>query len=325
MPVGPRPGPLPVQPRRERDRRPDLVRDRRGGGQRIARPGSSSATWAFTTTSNGLASLRALAGPVRVVVLNNDGGGIFEFLPQADQIERGEFEALLGTPLGVEPARIAAHLRPPPLAGRRPRPARDGGRANGPDRDPDRSSPQRRGSPADRRPSRRGAGRSARRLDHTGKEEAQMPRTFETEREGRVLIVQVRQPAPQLHGPDHGRRARRPASLARGRALARRGHPDRQARGPVHHPLRHRGDPLRIGGRRPEHVPRSGRRLSADRRRRGATARRPGCARPYPRLGPARAAADPRRLPAHAADGQGVHRRDQRAGDGRWLRALARM
>ncbi len=57
---------------------------------------------------NGLASLRALPGPVRVVVLNNDGGGIFEFLPQADQIERSEFEALLGTPLGVEPGRIAA-------------------------------------------------------------------------------------------------------------------------------------------------------------------------------------------------------------------------
>ena len=32
--------------------------------------------------------------------INNDGGGIFEFLPQAGQVERDEFEALLGTPLG---------------------------------------------------------------------------------------------------------------------------------------------------------------------------------------------------------------------------------
>jgi 2-succinyl-5-enolpyruvyl-6-hydroxy-3-cyclohexene-1-carboxylate synthase len=58
--------------------------------------------------ANGLAGIRALPEPVRVVVLNNDGGGIFEFLPQAEQIERSEFEALLGTPLGVDPERIAA-------------------------------------------------------------------------------------------------------------------------------------------------------------------------------------------------------------------------
>jgi 2-succinyl-5-enolpyruvyl-6-hydroxy-3-cyclohexene-1-carboxylate synthase len=57
---------------------------------------------------NGLAALRGVAGPVRVVVLNNHGGGIFEFLPQAEQIERDEFEALLGTPLDIEPARVAA-------------------------------------------------------------------------------------------------------------------------------------------------------------------------------------------------------------------------
>ena len=45
---------------------------------------------------------------MRIVVVNNDGGGIFEFLPQAGQIEREEFEALLGTPLGLEPERVAA-------------------------------------------------------------------------------------------------------------------------------------------------------------------------------------------------------------------------
>jgi 2-succinyl-5-enolpyruvyl-6-hydroxy-3-cyclohexene-1-carboxylate synthase len=57
---------------------------------------------------NGLAALREVDAPVRIVVLNNDGGGIFEFLPQAGQIEREEFEALFGTPLGLEVPRIAA-------------------------------------------------------------------------------------------------------------------------------------------------------------------------------------------------------------------------
>ena len=62
-------------------------------------------------------------------MLNNDGGGIFEFLPQAEQLERDEFEALLGTPLGLDLARVAAvydlpHVRVERLdrAGRRRRP-----------------------------------------------------------------------------------------------------------------------------------------------------------------------------------------------------------
>jgi 2-succinyl-5-enolpyruvyl-6-hydroxy-3-cyclohexene-1-carboxylate synthase len=57
---------------------------------------------------NGLAALREASAPVRIVVLNNDGGGIFEFLPQAEQMDREEFEALLGTPLGLDPAKVAA-------------------------------------------------------------------------------------------------------------------------------------------------------------------------------------------------------------------------
>ncbi len=58
--------------------------------------------------SNGLAALRQVETPVRLVVLNNDGGGIFEFLPQAEQVERAEFEALFGTPLGLNLAVLAA-------------------------------------------------------------------------------------------------------------------------------------------------------------------------------------------------------------------------
>jgi 2-succinyl-5-enolpyruvyl-6-hydroxy-3-cyclohexene-1-carboxylate synthase len=57
---------------------------------------------------NGLAALREIDTPVRIVVLDNGGGGIFEFLPQAEALERDEFEAFLGTPLNLEIGRIAA-------------------------------------------------------------------------------------------------------------------------------------------------------------------------------------------------------------------------
>ncbi len=57
---------------------------------------------------NALATLRHTDVPVRIVVVNNDGGGIFEFLPQAGGLEHDEFEAVLGTPLGLEPERVAA-------------------------------------------------------------------------------------------------------------------------------------------------------------------------------------------------------------------------
>jgi 2-succinyl-5-enolpyruvyl-6-hydroxy-3-cyclohexene-1-carboxylate synthase len=46
-------------------------------------------------------------------VLNNDGGGIFEFLPQAEMIDRDEFESLFGTPSGIDPADLAAAYRLP--------------------------------------------------------------------------------------------------------------------------------------------------------------------------------------------------------------------
>lgn len=54
-----------------------------------------------------LATLRDVSTPVRIVVIDNDGGGIFGFLPQADALDGDEFEALLGTPRGVSVAAAA--------------------------------------------------------------------------------------------------------------------------------------------------------------------------------------------------------------------------
>jgi 2-succinyl-5-enolpyruvyl-6-hydroxy-3-cyclohexene-1-carboxylate synthase len=56
----------------------------------------------------GLAALRDVSTPVRIVVIDNDGGGIFHFLPQEQALAGDEFEALLGTPRGVDTAKAAA-------------------------------------------------------------------------------------------------------------------------------------------------------------------------------------------------------------------------
>ena len=56
----------------------------------------------------GLAALRDVSTPVRIVVIDNDGGGIFHFLPQEKAMGGEEFEALLGTPRGVDAEKAAA-------------------------------------------------------------------------------------------------------------------------------------------------------------------------------------------------------------------------
>jgi 2-succinyl-5-enolpyruvyl-6-hydroxy-3-cyclohexene-1-carboxylate synthase len=55
----------------------------------------------------GLAALRGVSTPVRIVAIDNDGGGIFHFLPQAEALAGDDFEALLGTPRGVSVAKAA--------------------------------------------------------------------------------------------------------------------------------------------------------------------------------------------------------------------------
>ncbi len=55
-----------------------------------------------------LASLRDVETPIRIVVIDNDGGGIFHFLPQEGAMREDEFESLLGTPRGVDAERAAA-------------------------------------------------------------------------------------------------------------------------------------------------------------------------------------------------------------------------
>jgi 2-succinyl-5-enolpyruvyl-6-hydroxy-3-cyclohexene-1-carboxylate synthase len=55
----------------------------------------------------GLAAMRDVSTPVRIVVIDNDGGGIFHRLPQVRALSEDEFEALLGTPRGVSVEKAA--------------------------------------------------------------------------------------------------------------------------------------------------------------------------------------------------------------------------
>jgi len=62
----------------------------------------------FLHDLGGLAALRDVSAPVRIVVIDNNGGGIFHFLPQESALDSEEFEALLGTPRGVDTAKAAS-------------------------------------------------------------------------------------------------------------------------------------------------------------------------------------------------------------------------
>ncbi|HEU0113057.1 MAG TPA: 2-succinyl-5-enolpyruvyl-6-hydroxy-3-cyclohexene-1-carboxylic-acid synthase, partial [Thermomicrobiales bacterium] len=62
----------------------------------------------FYHDMNGLLAAKLHDLDAAVVVLDNNGGGIFSFLPQADSVPHARFEQLFGTPTGLDPARVAA-------------------------------------------------------------------------------------------------------------------------------------------------------------------------------------------------------------------------
>ena len=62
----------------------------------------------FLHDIGALAALRDVTTPVRIVVIDNGGGGIFHFLPQRSALDAEEFEALFGTPRAVSVERAAA-------------------------------------------------------------------------------------------------------------------------------------------------------------------------------------------------------------------------
>src|SRR4051812_48151697 len=74
--------------------------------------GSGSRTWAILgdlALFHDIGGLAAAgqAPDLRLIVIDNSGGGIFHFLPQAEAMDEAEFEALLGTPAGRDPADAA--------------------------------------------------------------------------------------------------------------------------------------------------------------------------------------------------------------------------
>ena len=67
---------------------------------------------AFLHDATAVAEVARLDLPLRIIVVNNDGGGIFEFLPQAqsDVLDRDDFEHLWATPHGLSVHEIARTL-----------------------------------------------------------------------------------------------------------------------------------------------------------------------------------------------------------------------
>ena len=63
---------------------------------------------AFVHDSNALVALTRREADLRIVVVDNDGGGIFSFLPQSTLLEPDRFEQLFGTPLGTDVLALAA-------------------------------------------------------------------------------------------------------------------------------------------------------------------------------------------------------------------------
>jgi 2-succinyl-5-enolpyruvyl-6-hydroxy-3-cyclohexene-1-carboxylate synthase len=63
---------------------------------------------AFVHDSNALVALGSRELDLRIVVVDNAGGGIFNFLPQATSLTRDRFEQLFGTPHGTDVVELAS-------------------------------------------------------------------------------------------------------------------------------------------------------------------------------------------------------------------------
>jgi 2-succinyl-5-enolpyruvyl-6-hydroxy-3-cyclohexene-1-carboxylate synthase len=63
---------------------------------------------AFVHDAGALTALAGRRADLRIVVVDNDGGGIFSFLPQATDLPAATFEQLFGTPHGTDVVALAA-------------------------------------------------------------------------------------------------------------------------------------------------------------------------------------------------------------------------
>ncbi|MEZ5259145.1 MAG: hypothetical protein R2705_20375 [Ilumatobacteraceae bacterium] len=72
------------------------------------RPSCSSGTSPCSTTPRRFVSITRRAVDLTIVAVDNDGGAIFSFLPQATVLSSGRFEELFGTPHGTDLAALAA-------------------------------------------------------------------------------------------------------------------------------------------------------------------------------------------------------------------------
>ncbi len=72
------------------------------------RPPCSSATSPSCTTRTRSIAAHERGVDLTIVVVDNDGGGIFSFLPQAETLAPQDYELLFGTPHGVRPEELAA-------------------------------------------------------------------------------------------------------------------------------------------------------------------------------------------------------------------------
>jgi 2-succinyl-5-enolpyruvyl-6-hydroxy-3-cyclohexene-1-carboxylate synthase len=86
-----------------------LISSAIGAAQASARPTTAiSGDLGFLHDIGGLAALRDVSTAVRIVVIDNGGGGIFDFLQQAQALGDREYESLLRTPRDLDLSKAAA-------------------------------------------------------------------------------------------------------------------------------------------------------------------------------------------------------------------------